>query len=95
VGLSNVATVFTGYMRPPKFDTEFPTHDFLRKPIKETALISCLREIWGKFDTKPRSLPLARSSSVVRPVTIVFPLNILVVEGKELGGWGGGLQKVL
>lgn len=73
-----------GYMRPQNFETEYPTHEFLRKPIKHTALISCLREIWGKFDVKSRSLATPRSlSSVKRPfANQVFKLNILIVEGR-------------
>ena len=80
VGFTNVATVFMGYMRPLNFESQFPTHDFLRKPIKESTLIASLREIWGKFD---RALPhMARSSSTKRPaISQAFPLNILVVEG--------------
>eukprot|EP00026_Physarum_polycephalum_P001583 Phypoly_transcript_01585.p1 GENE.Phypoly_transcript_01585~~Phypoly_transcript_01585.p1 ORF type:complete len:1072 (+),score=167.91 Phypoly_transcript_01585:208-3216(+) len=85
VGISNVATVFMSYMRPPNFESAFPAQDFLRKPIKESALISCLREIWGKFDTKPRALPLQPSSSIKRAnAPQVFPLNILVVEDNEI-----------
>jgi hypothetical protein len=34
-----------GYLWPTNFEKDFPNHDFLWKPIKESSLIRCLREI--------------------------------------------------
>jgi YesN/AraC family two-component response regulator len=69
-----------GYLRPKNFDENFPFYEFLRKPIKEETLITCLRELWGKFDTKPKSHPHVSSASKnLSPQAL--PLNVLVVEG--------------
>ena len=50
MGIPNVVTVLMGYLRPESFETDFGKHEFLRKPIKESTLLACLREVWCAFD---------------------------------------------
>jgi hypothetical protein len=69
------------YVRP-KFESDFPLLDFLRKPIKESALVGCLREIWSRLENKQK-IPLPRASSGGEKQHQVYPLKILVVEGKH------------
>lgn len=54
LNLPNVLTIFMDYTRPATFDTDFPGCEFLRKPIKESALIRCLREVCAHFDSKQK-----------------------------------------
>jgi hypothetical protein len=81
-------TVFMGYLRPKTFDADYGKSEFLRKPIKESTLIACLREVWSTFDAnvKPRlkSTP-SRSQLPTKAPNEVYPLIILVVEGIFIG----------
>lgn len=108
LGLPNVVTVFMGYLRPQTFEADYGKIEFLRKPIKESTFVACLREVWSTFDanSKPRLLrPSSRSQLTLAqlspaqlspktssskappqlgsksPPPLVYPLNILVVEG--------------
>lgn len=55
LGLPGVVTVFMGYLRPKTFDTDFGNHEFLRKPVRESTLIACLREVWSTFESNSNS----------------------------------------
>jgi hypothetical protein len=55
VGIPNVVTVLMGYLRTKTFDDEFGKLEFLRKPIKESTLVACLREVWSIFETNLNS----------------------------------------
>lgn len=83
--IPNVIPVFMGYIKPTAFDKDYPDHEFLRKPIKESALIRCLRDIWIKLDNKQKKSgnPLIRvnSGENAQAAKEALPLNILVVEG--------------
>lgn len=83
--LPNVVTAFMGYLRPKTFDVDFGKSEFLRKPIKESTLIACLREVWSTFDAnaKPRA-KIPRMSTAMNIPREVYPLNILVVEDNEI-----------
>eukprot|EP00026_Physarum_polycephalum_P018212 Phypoly_transcript_19718.p1 GENE.Phypoly_transcript_19718~~Phypoly_transcript_19718.p1 ORF type:complete len:220 (+),score=45.75 Phypoly_transcript_19718:42-662(+) len=74
-----------GYLRPKTFETDYGKCEFLRKPIKESTLIACLREVWSTFDanSKPRAKPV-RSQLAAKVPNEVYPLNILVVEDNEI-----------
>eukprot|EP00026_Physarum_polycephalum_P006601 Phypoly_transcript_06650.p1 GENE.Phypoly_transcript_06650~~Phypoly_transcript_06650.p1 ORF type:complete len:554 (+),score=78.16 Phypoly_transcript_06650:185-1663(+) len=70
LGLQNVVTVLMGYLRTQSFDDdEFGKLEFLRKPIKESTLVACLREVWSIFEANskeklsPLAHPLVRSNS--------------------------------
>ena len=72
-------------MRPKTYDADFSANEFLRKPIKEVALITCLREIWTRLDSRPKALNSAYAGAASGPkkatLLQVYPLKILVVEG--------------
>lgn len=79
----NVVVVVMGYMRPNTFETDYPTCEFLRKPVKEQAFVRCLREVWSKLDQSKNSMQRVSSggSGGMQRVS-------------SGGSGGGGLQRV-
>lgn len=56
------------YTRPANFESDFPDCEFLRKPIKEAALLRCLRGICSLLDMKQKA-NTGTTSSVNGPVS--------------------------
>jgi len=72
------------YNQPKNHDIDYPPHQYLRKPIKSSALIRVLKYTWGKMDANHQPT-LTRAPSLNKKVpTLTHLLNVLVVEDNEM-----------